>query len=128
MAFGDAVGTCLRKYVDFSGRARRPELWWFVLFVSILTCFASVVDTIVFDTDRIQFGIFLFDQGPVGKVVTVLLVLPMLAVGARRLHDIGRSAWWLAIGLVPCVGFVVLLVFFCTGSQGRANTYGELPA
>ncbi|HYF74937.1 MAG TPA: DUF805 domain-containing protein, partial [Nocardioides sp.] len=67
------------------------------------------------------------DQGVVGLLVALALFVPNLSVGTRRLHDTGRSGWWLLLLLVPCLGLLVLVVFFCLGGQVHANQYGEPP-
>lgn len=95
MDFVTAVKTCLTKYVDFQGRGSRREFWWFALF-SLLCQFIG----------QILGGDFL------SGVIGLGLILPGLAASARRLHDVGRSAWWLLILLLPIVGILVLALFF----------------
>jgi uncharacterized membrane protein YhaH (DUF805 family) len=114
MPFPDAVRSVLTQYATFTGRARRSEYWWFGLFNLGLALIASVIDAVI--------GLGLFQW-----VVTLGLFLPSLAVGVRRLHDTNRSGWWLLIGLVPLVGFIVLIVFFCTDSERGPNKYGPSP-
>lgn len=119
MSFADAVRTCLSKYADFSGRGRRSEYWWFFLFNVLVSIVASIVDSILgtdFDTG----------SGLVGGLASLALLLPSLAAGARRLHDTSRSGWWLLIGLVPLVGWIVLIVFFVQDSHGD-NQHGPNP-
>src|SRR3954452_5168530 len=99
MSFQDAVRTCLQKYVTFSGRARRSELWFFVLFNVIVSIVASIIDTII--GTRYSTGSALAQPPP-----PPALLLPTRAVGARRLHDTSRSAWWLLVGLVPIIGWI----------------------
>jgi uncharacterized membrane protein YhaH (DUF805 family) len=118
MSFADAVRTCLNKYVDFTGRARRSEYWWFVLFNVAVSIVASIIDAII-GTRSGNFGLI---EGLAG----LALLLPGLAVGARRLHDTSRSGWWLLIGLIPCIGTIVLIVFFVQDSHGD-NSYGPSP-
>jgi len=109
MNFFEAIKTCFSKYVDFTGRASRAEYWWFALFVFVL----AIVFTII-DPNRA----FIFHLG---------VLLPQLAVGVRRLHDIDRSGWWLLIGLVPIIGSIVLIIWFCQRSDPNANEYGPPP-
>jgi uncharacterized membrane protein YhaH (DUF805 family) len=109
MNFQQAVQTCFRKYVDFSGRASRPEYWWFVLAYFILAFVTSFIHEVVY------------------YVVVLAFILPLMAAGARRLHDIGRSAWFLLIGLIPVVGTLVLLYFMVQPSQPESNPYGPPP-
>ena len=98
-----AVKTCFNKYVDFSGRAARPEFWWFFLFQLVVMFVARIVG-----------GDILYGLATLG------LLLPSLAVGARRLHDIGKSAWFLLLAFIPLIGFLILLYFF-TQPTGPAN-------
>lgn len=121
MSFQDAVRTCLtQKYVDFSGRARRSEYWFFALFNVIVSVVAGIIDGIL-GTRGVGGG-----TGLVGAIAGLALLLPNLGVGVRRLHDTGRSGWWLLIGLIPLVGWIVLIVFFVQDSQPD-NEYGPNP-
>jgi uncharacterized membrane protein YhaH (DUF805 family) len=121
MSFQDAVRTCLQqKYVDFSGRARRSEYWYFFLFTIIVGFVAGIIDSIL-GTRGTAGG-----TGLVGAITSLALLLPGLGVAVRRLHDTGRSGWWLLIGLVPIVGAIVLLVFFVQDSHSE-NQYGPNP-
>ena len=107
MGIQEAFITCLKKYATFSGRAARPEYWWFALCEFIILAVCSMVsDTLT-------------------GLAALLLVLPAVAVGARRLHDIGRSGWWLLVGLVPLIGGLFLLYWTVLPSQPGANAFGE---
>src|SRR3954454_804049 len=119
MSFQDAVRTCFQKYVTFSGRARRSEFWYFVLFNVIVGFVAGIIDVII--GTRSSYG-----TGLIQSLASLALLLPNLAVGARRLHDTGRSGWWLLIGLIPLVGWIILIVFFLQDSQ-PANQHGPNP-
>jgi uncharacterized membrane protein YhaH (DUF805 family) len=122
MSFQDAIRVCLqRKYADFNGRARRSEFWFFVLFSAIVSIVGSILDAIF----GLRSGSF-SGTGPIQGVLQLALLVPSLAVGARRLHDIGRSGWWQLIGLVPIAGWIVLLIFFVQDSR-PANQYGPNP-
>jgi uncharacterized membrane protein YhaH (DUF805 family) len=116
MSFPDAVRTCLGKYVDFSGRARRAEYWWFILFEVLVLGLAEIVDYAV-------------GSGPavLTFLVSLAVFLPSLAVSVRRLHDTGHSGWWVLVNLVPIVGPIVLLVFLLSGGDYAANRYGPSP-
>ena len=111
MTFGDAVRSVLTQYTGFSGRARRSEYWYFLLFSFLVSTVASMVDAAL-------------HSAVLGLLVTLGLILPSLAVGVRRLHDIDRTGWWLLIGLIPLVGAIVLIVFACTDSQPGPNRFG----
>jgi uncharacterized membrane protein YhaH (DUF805 family) len=123
MSFQDAIKTCLqRKYADFHGRARRSEYWFFILFTAIVSIVGSILDAIF----GLRTGAASGGTGPIQGLLQLALLVPTLAVGARRLHDTGRSGWWLLIGLIPIVGWIILIVFFVQDSQ-PANQYGPSP-
>nr|WP_315428004.1 DUF805 domain-containing protein [uncultured Albidiferax sp.] len=111
----------LKKYAVFSGRAQRSEYWYFFLFYFGLAIGAALLDGMVGAFNR-QAGVGLF-----GGIVALGLLLPSLAVGVRRLHDIDRSGWWLLIAVVPVVGAIVLLVFSLKDSQPGSNRFGPNP-
>ncbi|MFI8520604.1 DUF805 domain-containing protein [Streptomyces sp. NPDC085481] len=105
----------LKKYAVFSGRARRQEFWMFTLFNLIALIIVMVVDMAI--------GTY-----PLLYVVYALAVLlPTLGVTVRRLHDTGRSGWWILIDLVPLVGFIILIVFLATEGEAQANAHGPNP-
>lgn len=120
MSFTEAVRTALSKYVVFSGRARRSEYWWFILFVVLVSVVAGVIDTALGTTTQAGTGLL-------GGLAALALLLPQLAVGVRRLHDTGRSGWWLLIAFVPLIGTIVLIVFFVQDSQPQPNQHGPSP-
>lgn len=116
-----AVRTCFSKYVDFSGRARRSEYWYFFLFSLLANLVVSLLDNIL-GTD--------YDTGSGGLLSTVLslaLFLPSLAVGARRLHDTGRSGWWQLLWLVLIIGWVVLIIWLVKDGDKGDNAHGADP-
>lgn len=100
-----AVKTCFTKYADFTGRAGRPEFWWFFLFQL----------AVYFVTSFLGFLIYL--------LAFLALLVPSIAVGARRMHDTGKSGWLLLIGLIPIVG-LILLWFLAQPSQAGSNQFG----
>ncbi len=112
--FKEAIITCVQdKYVTFSGRASRSEYWFFALFNFLAGIVAGIIDAMIFG-----------DGGIINLIVVLGLFLPGLAVGVRRLHDIGKSGWWLLISLIPLIGLIVLIVFFCQKSKPENNEYG----
>lgn len=121
MSLQDAARLCLQqKYADFSGRGRRSEYWNFVLFYVLAVVAVAILSVIL---NAIHLGII----GTLLYAVVVLgLVVPLLAAGARRLHDTGKSGWLLLLGLIPVVS-LVLLVFFVQDSSPEANQYGPSP-
>ncbi len=110
----------LKKYAVFSGRARRKEYWMFALVNVIIAFVLGLIDGVI--------GAALgSDQSLLSTLYTLAILIPSLAVGVRRLHDTGRSAWWLLICLVPIIGPIALLVFLVQDSQHGDNQYGPNP-
>ena len=112
-----------RKYAVFGGRASRAEFWTFVLFNLVAESALIALDLIVFGT-----------QSPIGAgagvfsaIYSLAVFLPALGVTIRRLHDVGRTGWWVLIGLVPLLGLIVLVVFCIGDSQPNENRYGPNP-
>ncbi|MEV6161210.1 DUF805 domain-containing protein [Streptomyces sp. NPDC052052] len=105
----------LKQYAVFNGRARRQEFWMYVLFNVIAIIIVSVIDSLI-DTAPALTGLYY-----------LAVLLPSLGVSVRRLHDTGRSGWWLLIGFVPLVGAITLLVFTCIEGDRSANAYGPDP-
>lgn len=108
------------KYATFTGRARRMEYWYFALFNVIVSVCLAVVDSVL--GMQMMAGVGLL-QGLYGLAV----LLPALAVSVRRLHDTGRSGWWLLIALLPIIGGIVILIFMVLDSNPGANRYGPNP-
>ena len=104
----------LKKYADFSGRARRKEFWMFALINFIIAIILGVVDSMI-------------GMPVLGLTYALGVLLPSIAVGARRFHDIGKSGWWLLIGLIPFIGVLVLIIFFVLDSNPGDNKYGPNP-
>lgn len=105
---------CLRNYVNFSGRARRKEYWYFVLAQMGLIIVAMILDAIIFGSDTAIFYV----------VVAFGLFLPSLAVTIRRLHDTSRSGWWFFLSLIPLIGSIILLVFLASETKFETNQWG----
>ncbi len=117
--------TVLKNYANFSGRARRKEYWMFVLFNIIFSVLAVVLDNIFGTTmnkvDFDLFGIIFRDTiGVNGGLFLILyaiaVLIPGLAVQIRRLHDVGKSGWYILVALIPIIGAIWLIVLFCTDS------------
>lgn len=109
-----------KHYADFAGRATRSEYWYFVLFQFLIGIAVSIVVSIL--------GSIIGEvAGLLSLVYSLALLIPGLAVGIRRLHDTGKSGWWLLIGLVPFVGFIILIVFMVQDSEADRNQYGPNP-
>jgi uncharacterized membrane protein YhaH (DUF805 family) len=111
----------LKKYAVFSGRARRMEYWYFVLFNIIVTVVLALIDTLLGTFNIVQ-GV-----GLLSGIYSLAVLIPTLAVMVRRLHDIDRTGWWILINLIPLVGTIVLLVFALTPGTPGSNRYGPDP-
>ena len=124
MTFAEAINSVLSKFSTFSGRATRPEFWWWVLFVFILMSATRLVDGAIV-APLLGFQRFEGIAGqPLSAIVSLAVLVPSLAVGARRLHDIGRPAWWLLLHFIPILGSIVLLIFAVQPSESGENQYG----
>lgn len=111
----------LKKYAVFSGRARRQEYWMFVLFNIIFVFVAMIIDNVLGTViEGTGYGLFYF-------LYVIAVFIPGLAVSVRRLHDIGKSGWWILISLVPIIGGIWLIVLQATDSQPGENQYGPNP-
>ena len=111
----------LKKYTVFVGRARRKEYWYFVLFNIIVSMILLFVDNLVGTFNKESgFGVF-------NSIYSLAVLLPAIGVAIRRLHDTGRSGWWLLIGFIPLIGAIVLLIFFVKDGQPGENQYGPNP-
>lgn len=99
MTFNESVQTCFQKYAEFRGRASRSEFWWWALFNLIATVCLGIID------ERLSIAF------------TVATLLPYLAVTSRRLHDTNRSGWAQLVGLIPLIGFIIMLVWLCQASR-----------
>jgi len=109
MPIVDAVKACFAKYADFDGRSTRTEYWWFFLAVLLGSAAASLISVRVY------------------SLVALVTVLPMIAVGARRLHDTNRSGWWQLLALVP-FGVIVPIILLAQKSTTPQNPAAESPA
>jgi uncharacterized membrane protein YhaH (DUF805 family) len=129
MTLGDSVKTCLSKYVTWQGRASRSEFWYFVLFGVICYIVAMVIDSVLGTTFKFTNPATGLEQsmgyGYAYALVALGLFLPNLAVMVRRLHDTNRSGWWYWIALVPLIGAILLLVWFCSAGTSGGNDYGQ---
>ena len=105
---------CWKKYAEFSGRARRQEYWMFFLFNFLAGVALGIVDVVL-------------GTGALSGLYNLAIIIPSLAVGARRLHDTDRSGWWQLIALIPLIGAIILLVFFCLDSKPGENRFGPNP-
>lgn len=110
MSFVDAVKLCFTKYADFEGRAKRPEFWWFVLFCVVGALILEAVGSYV------------------SWAFSLATLIPSLAVGARRLHDVNKSGWLQLLGLIPILGWIYLIYVCAQPGDATDNKYGAPPA
>lgn len=103
----------LKKYATFQGRARRKEYWMFTLINAIIMIILSIVDEVAGTA-------FLL------SLYSLAVLLPTLAVGARRLHDINKSGWWQLLNIIPIIGGIILIVWFASNSK-EDNRFGPNP-
>lgn len=118
-----AVDWCLaplKKYADFSGRARRKEYWWFSLFCMLISTVLGFIEGFMGVAPNAEYSIF-------AGIFCLAILVPSLAVTVRRLHDIGRRGWWMMISLVPIVGAIVLFAYLVKDSAPGRNQYGPNP-
>ena len=105
MTFVEAIKTCISKYADFNGRASRSEFWWWVLFVFLVSAAMSMISPMLSG---------LFSLG---------VLLPNIAVGARRLHDTDRSGWLQLVAIIPLIGWI-LMIYWCVQEGKDPNRFG----
>lgn len=110
----------LKQYLDFSGRARRKEYWFFVLFSIAFTILIIFLDEFLSRNRGYMIGLVYIIYG-------VFVLLPSLSVSVRRLHDIGKSGLWILLFLIPFAGWFWLLILLCMEGQNKTNKWGENP-
>lgn len=116
VSFGEAIRMAIvENYCNFDTRSSRSEFWWYSLFQFLLSCALVAV-----------FGYSNLSQALSG-IVSLALLLPSLGLTVRRLHDIGKSGWWIFIVLIPLVGEIILIVWLCQPSIPVENQYGPVP-
>ena len=112
MSFADSVKGCMQKSFTLQGRASRSEYWFFVLFLNLLS-----------------FGLMFIGMtlGAPLSMATILLFPAGFCVACRRMHDLGKSGWWLLIAIIPLIGALIILFWFVSEGEDVANDYGEVP-
>lgn len=110
---------CLSKFADFSGRARRREYWTFAL-VNCLIAMLLLILGLAFGEDSPASNIMV-------TIFYLIMLVPNLSVSVRRLHDIGKSGWYMFLSLIPLIGGLILLVWALMDSESGENQYGKNP-
>lgn len=113
VGFADAIQMGFNKYASFAGRSSRSEYWWWQLFTFIVGVCGYFIGQFI--------GVWF------GTIIWLALFIPSLSVTCRRLHDIGRAAGWIFIGLIPVVGQIILIAWACQQSEPVTNRFGEVP-
>jgi uncharacterized membrane protein YhaH (DUF805 family) len=119
MNFTEAIQSGFKRYADFSGRARRSEYWFWVLFTTLASFALSIIDSAVFGSQHSSS----YSGGPFELIFSLATLIPSLAVTWRRLHDINRSAWWVLIAFT-IVGIPVLIYWYCQPGTPGKNNFG----
>lgn len=112
MTFTESISTCFAKFSNFNGRASRTEFWWFSLFVLGLEFMGDVWDYVIGET---EYGLYTW-------IVLVITVVPTISVGARRLHDVGKSGWYQLLALT-IIGLVPLIFWYASEGESKDNKY-----
>ena len=115
MNFSSAISVCMGKYGTFKGRASRSEFWWFYLFTVLLSWGGSIVGA---STDS-EIGADVVSTG-----ISLIFLVPVIAVGSRRLHDINKSGWWQLL-LLTGIGALLLIIWWAKEGTKEINEYGE---
>ena len=111
MNFIESIQTCYKKFFDFSGRASKSDYWWFQLYNAIIYVLSFVF------------------QGDLVLLLSILIIvnlIPVYAVGVRRIHDSDKSGWFVLLSLIPLIGLYVLVLLLQEGSKGK-NRFGAKP-
>jgi uncharacterized membrane protein YhaH (DUF805 family) len=114
VGFGQAISSGFSNYINFSGRACRSEYWFWILFYFIGALVTGGIDAAI--GMSITSGLF-----------GLAVFLPNLAVSIRRLHDLDRTGWWIFISLIPIIGWIILLIWYCTKGTEGPNRFGPDP-
>jgi uncharacterized membrane protein YhaH (DUF805 family) len=112
---------CISQFCTayFKDRSTRSAYWYFVLFLFIAGFVTSIVDVVLFKPKTV---------GPINGIFSLATIIPGLALAVRRLHDIGRTGWWVLLGVIPIIGWIILIVWACQPTLPQPNKYGPPPA
>jgi uncharacterized membrane protein YhaH (DUF805 family) len=127
VGFSEAIQSGFNNYANFSGRASRPAYWWWFLFTWIVSIVAQIIDGL---TRPGGFGYESYANtwvGVISAIVGLALLLPSLGVMIRRLHDTDHSGWWWLIGIIPIIGWIILIFFLASPGTPGENRFGPPP-
>ena len=119
--FGEAIGIGFKNYVNFGGRATRAEYWWWFLFTNLAGLVAGFIDGLL------GTGALFAGYGVAGGIFYLVVIVPSLSLGARRLHDVNRTGWWQLLFLIPLLGWIILFYWAITPSNSGHNRFGYYP-
>ena len=111
-----SVKTCFNRYATFSGRASRSEFWFFQLFIFLISIASLIIDVMIL-------GYSIDDKTPIHSIFTLIILIPSIAVGCRRLHDYNLSGWWQLL-YFTIIGIILLLVWWATQGESKKNRFG----
>ncbi len=114
MGFIEAVKDGFKRFLDFQGVSSRPAYWYFTLFVIIVSLIITCLEAFKIPTSTV-----------LAIIINLALILPGLALSIRRLHDSGKSGWWLLISFVPLIGAIILLYFYVQPTKTVGNPYRQ---
>ncbi len=117
MDFQTSIKTCFNKFAVFSGRASRSEFWFFVLFGFLGGIITIIIDVMIL-------GYPYEENGPINLIFSVALIIPSIAVAARRLHDINKSGWWQLLW-ITIIGGILLIIWHATEGENKKNKFGS---
>lgn len=123
MSFQEAVRAGFENYFNFQGRATRPEYWWWVLFAFSSNLVAQVIDAYTIGP---MLGFSLGDESagqPLSLLVGLGLMIPSIAAAVRRMHDTGRSGFWILIAFIPVLGLIAFIYFAVQPTKTEDNQF-----
>mgnify|MGYP001378939250 CR=1 FL=1 len=121
VSFPDAIQLGFQRYFDFRGRSTRAEYWWWALFTILITVILYAADVLI-GTWSVD-----MDAGLFSTIFELVILIPSIAVGVRRLHDINRTGWWTLLWLVPVVGWIVVIIWAIKPGDEGENSHGLPP-
>jgi uncharacterized membrane protein YhaH (DUF805 family) len=123
VGFGEAISLFFKNYANFQGRSSRGAFWWWFLASFIIGFVLGFVDGMIMAGQYSSSG-QMMPIGILGGLFSLATLIPNLALGIRRLHDTDKSGWWILIGLIPLIGFIVLIVFYVMPGTRGDNKFG----
>jgi len=134
MSFFEAVKHNFVHYADFKGRAQRSQYWWWALFVFLTSAILDTIDSAagwdivnIPNMDGTTVPTQISGFGPLASIWFIALLLPNLAVAVRRLHDTGKSGWWVLLNALCCIGQIILLIWYILPGNKCENRFGPDP-